>query len=115
MDCFSCLQCNNQKGEMIMTEINIDVRMSAIEIRMGALEAIVSQLTSGKIGKSKRLTNVEKSQIKGQLLKNVPYDKKGLEQLKGPELKMLASALEVNSFGVKRSELAKTIFAKQKK
>jgi hypothetical protein len=98
-----------------MTEMNMDVRMSAVEIRMGALEAIVSQLTSGKNGKSQRLSNTEKSQIKEKLLKNVPYDKKALEELKGPDLKMLASALEINSFAVKRSELIKKIFVVQKK
>jgi hypothetical protein len=96
-------------------EMNIDVRMSAVEIRMGALEAIVSQLTSGKNGKFQRLTSAEKTQIKEKLLKSVPYNKKALEELKGPELKMLASALEVNSFGVKRSELIKKIFVAQKK
>ena len=98
-------------------EMSFNVRMSAVEIRMGALEAVVNQLTIGKLknNKSKKLTSAEKSQIKEQLLKNAPYDKKGLEQLKGPELKMLASALEINSFGVKRSELIKKIFVKQKK
>jgi hypothetical protein len=98
-----------------MTEMNMDVRLSAVEIRMGALEAIVNQLTTGKNGKSQRLTNAAKSQIKEKLLKNVPYDKKALEGLKGPELKMLASALEINSFGVKRSDLMKKIFIAQKK
>ena len=98
-----------------MNEMNMDVRMSAVEIRMGAIEAIVNQLTTGRNGKSKRLSNAEKSQIKEKLLKNIPYDKKALEALKGPDLKMLASALEINSFGVKRSELIKKIFVKQKK
>ena len=100
-----------------MTETNVDVRLSATEIRIGALEAIVNQLTLGKMKStmSKRLTSEEKSEIKEKLLKNVPYDKKGLEDLNGPNLKMLASALEIYSFGVKRNELIKQIFVKQKK
>ena len=98
-------------------ETNIDVRMSAVEIRVGALEAMLNQITLGKVlsGNSKRLTNDQKVQIKDKLLKNVPYDKKGLEALNGPDLKFLASALEINSFGVKRSDLIKMIFVKQKK
>lgn len=118
MDRLSRLQRCNQEGKMKMeNEMNIDVRVSAVEVRMGALEALVNQLTIGKLNspKSKRLTSEEKVQIKENLLKNVPYDKKGLEGLNGPDLKMLASALEINSFGIKRSELIKKIFVKQKK
>jgi hypothetical protein len=98
-------------------ETIIDVRMSAAEIRIGALEALVNQLTLGKMkgAMSKRLTKEEKSQKKDELLQKVPYDKKGLEALNGPDLKMLASALEINSFGIKRNDLIKQIFVKQKK
>ena len=48
-------------------------------------------------------------------LAEVPYVKSQLQSLKTMELKMLASALEVNSFGMKTDDIIKAILTAQKK
>ena len=93
----------------------IETRLSALEIRMGAVEALLNNLAGAFSGKTRKMSDVEKSNMKAELLKGVPYDNKKLEKLKTIELKLLASALGINSFGMKRAVIVKAIITKQKK
>lgn len=95
---------------------NLKVRLSALEIRMASMEASLHNF-AGVVGsrKSKKMTDVEKDQIKKKLLKRGPYDKRKLEKLNLKDLRMLASAIKINSFGIKREDLIKVILSKQKK
>ena len=60
---------------------SIDTRLSALEIRMGAVEALLNNLAGSSSRKTKKLSNEEKERIKAKLLKGVPYDNKKLEKL----------------------------------
>ena len=101
-----------------MNEKKVDVRLSALEIRTAALEALVDNLIIGapgaKVG-AKKKSEAEKEKVKADLLKGVPYDQKKLSDLTGAQLKMLASALKVKSFGMKREEIVKAVLGSQKK
>jgi hypothetical protein len=97
---------------------NVDVRLSALEIRISALEALVNNAigaVSPEQRGSKKKSTEEKEKIKAELLKRVPYEKKGLEDLKTAQLKMLASALRVKAFGLKRDDIVKGVLVAQKK
>jgi len=93
----------------------IETRLSALEIRMGAVEALLNNLAGAFSGKTRKMSDAEKSHMKAELLKGIPYDNKKLEKLKTTELKLLASALGINSFGMKRAAIVKAIITKQKK
>jgi hypothetical protein len=101
-----------------MNEKKADVRLSALEIRVTAVEALVNNLTIGapgvKVG-AKKKSDAEKEKMKADLLKGVPYDQKKLSDLTGGQLKMLASALKVKSFGMKREDIVKAVLGVQKK
>jgi len=100
---------------MTSENTSIDTRLSALEIRMGAVEALLNNLSGAFSKKTKKMSDAEKDLMKAELLKGVPYDNKKLEKLKTTELKLLASALEINSFGMKRADIVKSILKKQKK
>jgi len=101
-----------------INEKKVDVRLSALEIRTSALEALVNNLTIGapgvKVG-AKKKSDAEKEKMKADLLKGGPYDQKKLMDLTGPQLKTLASALKLKSFGLKREEIVKAVLGAQKK
>ena len=83
---------------------------------MASVEASLNNYISAAGTKlSKKMSDVEKDQIKKKLLKRVPYDKRKLEKLNLKDLRMLASAIKINSFGIKRDDLIKVILSKQKK
>ena len=95
---------------------NLKVRLSALEIRMTSVEASLNNYISAAGTKlSKKMSDEEKDQIKKKLLKGVPYDKRKLEKLNLKDLRMLASAIKINSFGINRDDLIKVILSKQKK
>ena len=94
---------------------SIETRLSALEIRIGAVEALLNNLAGAFSGKTRKKSDAEKDHMKAELLKGVPYDNKKLEKLKMMELKMLSSALGINSFGIKRADITKAILSKQKK
>ena len=101
-----------------MNEKKVDVRLSTLEIRTAALEALVNNLTIGAPGAkagSKKKSDAEKEKMKADLLKGIPYDQKKLMDLPGPQLKILASALKLKSFGMKREEIVKAVLGAQKK
>ena len=95
---------------------NFITRLSALEIRMASVEASLNNLV-GVPGtrKSKKMSVTEKDQMKKKLLRGMPYDKRRIEKLNLTELRMLASAIKINSFGIKRDELINAILAGQKK
>jgi len=92
-----------------------ETRMSAIEIRIGAIEAILNRVVGSSPNASRKRSDTEKEKVKAELLKGVPYDKAGLEKLSWFELKMLSAAVDIKSFGSNRADLSKAILAKQKK
>ena len=95
---------------------NLKIRLSAMEIRMASVEALLNNFLGGAgVKKSKKLAGIEKDQIKKKLLAGVPYDKQKLEKLNLKELRMLGSALKISSFGIKRGELINAILSGQKK
>jgi len=102
-----------------MTTVNekqsVDVRVAALEIRIGAVEALLNNLVGASPKISKKISDAEKDRMKAKLLKGVPYDNKKLEKLNSIQLKLLASAMKINSFGMKRVDIVKTILSKQKK
>ena len=58
---------------------SIEFRIAAIEIRMGAVEALLNNLITTSPKPSKTVSKEEKDRIKAELLKGVPYDNKELE------------------------------------
>jgi uncharacterized coiled-coil protein SlyX len=94
---------------------SIDTRLSALEIRMASVEALLNNLAGASPRKTKKISVEEKDRMKSELLKGVPYDNKKLEKLNSIELKILASALGINSFGMKRVDIVKGVLSKQKK
>ena len=99
------------ENEKILEEL----RLAALEIRMGSVEAILNRLVGATAKTSRSRSNAEKQKLKASLLKKLPYDKNKLDKLTFSELQMLASALGFKSFGIKREEIVKTILSKQKK
>jgi hypothetical protein len=100
---------------MTTENTSTDTRLSALEIRMASVEALLNNLAGSSSKKSKKMSDVEKGRIRAKLLKGVPYDKKSLEKLTLIELKILASAMKINSFGMKRVDIVKAVLSKQKK
>jgi hypothetical protein len=94
---------------------NLKMRLSAMEIRMASVESQLNILVGSAARKSKKRSTVEKEKIKAELLKIGPYDRKKLDNLKTTDMRMLASALEIKSFGTRREDLIKAILSKQKK
>jgi hypothetical protein len=94
---------------------NLKMRLSAMEIRMASVESQLNILVGSAASKSRKRSTADKETIKAGLLKKGPYDRKKLESLKTTDMRMLASALGINSFGTKREDLIKAILSKQKK
>ena len=95
---------------------NVKTRLSALEIRMASVEALLNNFVSGAgIGKSRKMSEAEKDQVKKKLLAGVPYNKQKLENLNLQELRMLGSALQIKAFGVNRDQLVNAILSGQKK
>ena len=94
---------------------NLKMRLSAMEIRMASVESQLNILVGSAASKSKKRSSAEKEKIKAGLLKKAPYDRKKLDSLKTTDMRMLASALGIKSFGAKREDLIKAILSKQKK
>lgn len=97
---------------------SIDVRLAAIQQHLtggasaGAKAKAEATETSGK----QKMSKDEKDAVKAKLLKGAPYTKEQLqEKLNGRQVKMLAGAMGVNSFGKGRDEVTKMILAAQKK
>ena len=82
---------------------------------MASVESQLNILVGSAASKSKKRSTAKKEKIKAGLLKKAPYDRKKLENLKTTEMRMLASALGIKSFGAKREDLIKAILSKQKK
>ena len=98
------------------TDNNVKTRLSALEIRMASVEALLSNFVGGSgIRKSKRMSEAEKNQIKEKLLAGIPYNKQKLGELNLQELRMLGSALQIKAFGVNRDQLVNAILSGQKK
>ena len=89
---------------------SIEIRVEQLEIRFSDLSKQVENL---KEGRKRKLSKSEKEAKKQELLKGGPYDKKKLDGLKLMEIKMLASAMEINSFGKQRDEIVKLILDNQ--
>jgi len=94
---------------------NLKMRLSSMEIRMASVESQLNILVGAAASKSRKRSTAEKEKIKAELLKKAPYDRKKLENLKIIDMKLLASALGIKSFGIKREDLIKGILSKQKK
>ena len=94
---------------------NLKMRLSSMEIRMASVESQLNILVGSAASKSKKHSTADKEKIKAELLKKAPYDRKKLESLKTTDMRMLASALGIKSFGTKREDLIKAILSKQKK
>ena len=94
---------------------NLKMRLSAMEIRMASVESQLNILLGSAARKSKKRSTADKEKVKAELLKKAPYDRKKLESLKTTDMRMLASAMGIKSFGAKREDLIKAILSKQKK
>ena len=94
---------------------NLKTRISAMEIRMASVEAQLNLMVGSVPRKSKKRSVADKETVKAELLKTAPYDKKRLDDMKINDMKLLASAMGINSFGKKRDALIKAILSAQKK
>jgi len=108
-----------ENEEMVMDGDNIKLRLAAVEVRISAVEALLNNLIGSSsiraVTATKKLSSFEKERIKAELLEGVPYVRSQLKSIKTMKLKMLASALEVNPFGMKTDDIIKAILAAQKK
>jgi uncharacterized coiled-coil protein SlyX len=93
-------------------KLDVEKRVSSLETQFAALSEKVESL-SAAIGKRKK-TEVEKQARKLKLLEAGPYNKEGLAKLNNREIKMLASALDINSFAKNRDQSVRSILEKQK-
>ena len=102
---------------MIGSEMdNVKIRISAMEIKVVELEALVSKLIGMAQPKScPKICKAEKDHRKSELLDGIPYDKGALEEMKTNDLKMLGAALSIKTFGAKRVDTIKAILSAQKK
>ncbi len=76
--------------------------------------AAAEETTTSKTGKKKTST-AEKDKIKKKLAKGIPYKKDKLEGMKASEVKMLCSAMDINSFGLSKDKAIAAIMKEQKK
>jgi len=95
---------------------------SDIISRLDAIKARIEDIASAMIstgnvggGKKKGSNKAEKEAAKAELLEKGPYGSDELKALMGKEVKMLASAMGINSFGQAREDVEKAILAAQKK
>ena len=97
-----------------LAENQFDLRLAAIEIRLSSVEAQLSNIVGAATGQKQKSSKNDKERMKAELVMNGPYDKEQLEEMKPTNLKLLASALKLNSFGIKKNELVKALLAAQK-
>jgi len=86
---------------------SLEARVTALEKRLDDVLATL-QKAPASAGKPKS-GKAEKDAIKAKLLEACPYKKADLEKLNGREIKMLASAVGVNSFRQARPDTEKEI------
>lgn len=102
---------NGRKNKFSTKKSSLEFRVRQLEIHVDGIMETVESLK----GKRKRkFSMAEKDAIKNELLKAGPYDKEKLDNLKGLEIKMLASAMKINAFGKNRDEITKLVLVKQK-
>ena len=105
--------------------MEIDEKFDVIAGRLSTVIGLLNRLVEGSPPtekddrSSKRKANegkkADKEIRKANLLANGPYDSDGLAELTGRDIKMLASAMKLNSFGMTRDEAVKLISTAQKK
>jgi hypothetical protein len=95
-------------------ENQFDLRLAAIEIRLSSVEAQLNNIIGAVSDKKRKSSKTNKERVKAELVMNGPYDKMQLEEMKGTNLKLLASTFKINSFGIKKDELVKAVLAAQK-
>jgi len=112
---------------MTTQEPTIDYRVLELENKVEQLEQTLRNMAGTLIGSvpagDSTVVSTEKpiskkkrkEQRKAELLKDVPYTQKALKELKLKDLRMLASALNVNCFGMKSDQIFKEVVAAQKK
>ena len=105
--------------KILMDGDNSKLRLAAVEVRISSVETLLNNLIGSSsiraVKVTKKLSSLEKEKIKAKLLEEVPYVKSQLQSIKTKELKLLASALGVNSFGMKTDDIIKAILTAQKK
>jgi hypothetical protein len=84
---------------------SLTARVDALEKRLDEALAVLTKAPAGKAKTGK----AEKDAIKAKLVEKCPYKKADLEKLNGREIKMLASAVGVNSFRQARPDTEKEI------
>ena len=93
----------------------LELRVSALEARVQLLDSLIDKIIKGAETSPKRKTTREqKEAAKQRLLDAGPYDKKSLEEMGGKDLRILASALNINSFGMARDKIVAAILTSQK-
>ena len=97
---------------MANDKLDFENRVASLETQFVALAAKVERLSAVK-GKRKQ-TDAEKQARKLKLLEGGPYNKESLAKLNNREIKMLASAMNINTFAKTRKEADQLIFEKQK-
>ena len=84
----------------------MEKRVKALESRMDELE---EKVESGGGRSSGKATKAEKDAMKQELVDAGPYSKAELGELNGRQLKMLASGLGINSFGMGADDVTAAI------
>lgn len=89
-------------------------RVKALEARVAEIkESMEGSTTAAKSARGSK--KAEKEEAKQKLLEGAPYSDSDLKAMTGRDLKMLGSALGVNTFGMKTEEVLKVVKQAQKK
>ena len=108
-----------KKGSAVISLKDLQSRIEEMEERLAGLETRVAGAAEEGAGKvtRKKTSKSDKDEKKAELMKGVPYTVKTIAGLSGRDVKMLASAMEINSFGKARDVVEKLILksAKNKK
>lgn len=99
----------------------LELRLSSIETKLIELESFVrrgfgildSQTEPSKKTGRAKMTSDQKASRKKSLLEAGPYSEEQLEGMPGPDLKFLAAAMGLDSFGIQKDVLVLNILEGQ--
>ncbi len=109
----------DEDGDKSKSSISeLELRIKALEGRVAELQEKITADPAGNVkGKAgpKKMDDKQKKILKRKLLEKAPYKKAALVSMKSKNLRILASAFKINSFGKKGEEIITMILKAQKK
>jgi hypothetical protein len=103
------------KKKTVVWEMTEDMYESLIE-RLDLLDEKLSAPVEAPANKPRKgsMTKEQKAEFKATLVDDMPYSKADLEAMPNNHLKILASGIDIPSFGVKKVDIIKEIIKAQK-